>query len=533
MDLNTALRWLGLFGGGVTLFRGIGAFRSDKLWVFVGVLVVGAGTATHFFAPNDDGIVSTSIFALLVVGPSILSELVQVSVFGQKYTRALFFARLFYVLHPSDAVRLIVVDRRAAVLLARNDEKGANAVYLEVEKRGGTTATWAEITRLRTLGEWGELVQYFKAHRDAGDGATLFGFLPAYLRALGEIGERRELLMEIARCESELSSADASELRTISWLFAFAFAGKRDLVDRLLSGALRQYSEPLQAFWRLTADMVARVPGTREKLIALRERADIQVLRAIERRLAHEDVLTREDLSEDDEALLARMEIGLQQEERFGRAAKPRAPVVVFALIALNVVAYAVELKLTGGHTMDERALKTAGALYAPYVLDQHEWWRLLSCTVLHAGEMHIGMNMLGLYALGPFVERVLGRARFFVVYLAAGILGSVAILTNDWLHLRGILAQRDAQTAVGASGAIMGVVGATIAIALRGWMRERAPIARRQLVLLLILVVAQTTMDLSTPEISYAAHAGGLVSGFVVALLMRHHTGRAAQRGA
>ena len=73
---------------------------------------------------------------------------------------------------------------------------------------------------------------------------------------------------------------------------------------------------------------------------------------------------------------------------------------------------------------------------------------RLLSCTFLHAGVLHLGLNCLALYNIGPDVEAVFGYASFGAIYLLAGLAGSTAsLLCSDTI-------------AVGASGAIFGLLG-------------------------------------------------------------------------
>jgi rhomboid protease GluP len=133
-------------------------------------------------------------------------------------------------------------------------------------------------------------------------------------------------------------------------------------------------------------------------------------------------------------------------------------------------------------------------------------------------------MNMLGLWVLGPFVEYSLGRARWLFVYLASGLVGSIVLTVLPLLHWV------DEEKCVGASGSIMGLVGATIAITLRGVLRERALIAKRRLMALGVIVVLQTTFDLLTPQVSFLAHASGLVSGFLFASMLVHRRAKSTE---
>jgi rhomboid protease GluP len=128
-------------------------------------------------------------------------------------------------------------------------------------------------------------------------------------------------------------------------------------------------------------------------------------------------------------------------------------------------------------------------------------------------------MNTLGLWLLGPFVEFALGFRRFLLVYLLAG-LGSMGLVMLFGSGPEG------EQLTVGASGSILGLVGVTGALMLRGWLRERALSARRRMVSMLVIVGMQTVFDLLIPQVSMTAHLSGVGIGFVLTLLLRDRLG-------
>jgi rhomboid protease GluP len=74
----------------------------------------------------------------------------------------------------------------------------------------------------------------------------------------------------------------------------------------------------------------------------------------------------------------------------------------------------------------------------------------------------------------------------------------------------------------VGASGCIMGLLGATGAVMLRAWVRQRAPVAKQIFFRLLLVVALQVYFDQTTPQVAGLAHALGLFGGFVSALLLK-----------
>jgi rhomboid protease GluP len=181
-------------------------------------------------------------------------------------------------------------------------------------------------------------------------------------------------------------------------------------------------------------------------------------------------------------------------------------------LIALNLFMFVVEECQGGGTNLE--VLYRLGALFPPAV-QAGEWWRLVSSLFLHFGVLHLAMNMFALWFLGPFVEFALGLGRFTLVYLLAGI-GSMAMVMA-------LSSAADFESlTVGASGCIMGLVGATGALMLRGWLRERAVAARRRLALMVFIVAMEIVFDSVVPQVSMTAHLSGAIIGFVATLLLQ-----------
>jgi membrane associated rhomboid family serine protease len=193
----------------------------------------------------------------------------------------------------------------------------------------------------------------------------------------------------------------------------------------------------------------------------------------------------------------------LAQHAQHAAPLRRRAPVTL-ALILANVAVFATVLGLGLGD--DDLGLARAGGLFRPAVL-AGEWWRLVSATFLHADVFHLGVNMYGLFLLGRLTEDLLGGARLFVVYACAGLGGGLASMWAD----RGL--------SVGASGSLMGLLGALIVIALARRQVVQRAAHRAFLGGLLLMVVLQVFIGLEVPMIDGAAHAGGFVAGAVATL--------------
>jgi rhomboid protease GluP len=191
----------------------------------------------------------------------------------------------------------------------------------------------------------------------------------------------------------------------------------------------------------------------------------------------------------------------------------PRLP-VTFGLIGACVTVYlAVAIAgqsygypLNVGLVTQPFEVVGEGAL-VPALVARGEVWRLASSMFLHAGFIHLALNMLSLYFLGAFVEVAFGRARFLVLYLTSGLAGGLAYLYFGAFD----------GSVVGASGAIFGLLGGVLGYSLRrGTFSWQNPLIRQ----LLILTVLNLYIGFSIPNISNAAHIGGLLSGLALGWL-------------
>ena len=172
-----------------------------------------------------------------------------------------------------------------------------------------------------------------------------------------------------------------------------------------------------------------------------------------------------------------------------------------FVLIAINVVAYLIEIAAGGGGLGPGfNSVTLDFGLFGPSVADG-EWYRLITNGFLHSGLIHIGFNMFALYVIGLLLEPALGTPRFVALYFASLLAGSFGALLLD----------PDALT-VGASGAVFGIFGATMVIARGRGMNEIAG----QLGLLLVFNLVFTFAF--SNYISVGGHLGGLVGGLICA---------------
>jgi membrane associated rhomboid family serine protease len=190
-----------------------------------------------------------------------------------------------------------------------------------------------------------------------------------------------------------------------------------------------------------------------------------------------------------------------------------RSTPAVFALILVSVLVFLFEI--SAGDWKDPEILHRIGALEPDAVVVQGEYWRLFTALFLHGGFLHLAFNLFALYVLGPPLERSIGTIRFLACYLISGLASSAGVVALSELGLVQV------GQLIGASGCIMGVVGAWAGFLLR---HHHAPFAKQRLANIGLIVAIQIAFDISTPQVSMAAHMCGLVAGFFLGLLLAPH---------
>jgi rhomboid protease GluP len=143
----------------------------------------------------------------------------------------------------------------------------------------------------------------------------------------------------------------------------------------------------------------------------------------------------------------------------------------------------------------------------------QHEYWRLLTATFLHGGLIHLFVNAIGIFIIGKQTEYVYGTLRFVAVYFVSGLAGSLMSYAFNPVP------------AVGASGALFGIVGA-LAVFFYTTRNILGEFSRSQLQSVIVLVVLNIFFGLSTSGIDNFGHIGGLIGGLLSGwmLVPRYH---------
>jgi len=193
-----------------------------------------------------------------------------------------------------------------------------------------------------------------------------------------------------------------------------------------------------------------------------------------------------------------------------------RDPVAIRVLIALNAAAFLYALSSGGslagslGDVGVDFGLIGFGCravigrtCVGPLGVDEGEWWRLVTSAFLHAGLLHIGFNMFLAWMLGNQLERLQGPVRFLGLYTGSLAAGSLGVLLISPTTLT-----------VGASGAVFGLMGATV---VHQYRRGINPWSSG----IGTLVVVNLLFTFGRPGISIGGHLGGLLGGAALAWLV------------
>lgn len=177
-------------------------------------------------------------------------------------------------------------------------------------------------------------------------------------------------------------------------------------------------------------------------------------------------------------------------------------------IIIVNILVYLVVNVLS--KESGKEHLMFSGALYWPQIIFEKEYYRLFTYMFLHANTSHLANNMLVLFFLGDNLERAAGRWKYLIMYFGSGIIAGLVSMSYNMFNGYNTIS-------VGASGATFGIVGAMANIVIRNRGRLE-DISTRQMVL---FVFFSLYGGLTSQGIDNAAHIGGLISGFLLALIL------------
>lgn len=506
MSFNTFLIQLVGISCGWSLLR---AKQMPRGWVGVSGAILLILLGLWWLVPEQAGWISSALWLLFVVIPLLSITQVTHLVRQERYRSAQALMTWIRWLHPFDSLWQYPHLLQALDLAQQGEMQTATQTFKRYQNNHSFLGRTATAWLYRTTAQWPEArfwIEHLLPPRLIDQDATI---AILHLRSLGELGELDLMLQQLQHLERTLTKAGAATSLQTARLMAFAFCGQVEQVRRLLPST--GYPVFYHQFWLATAEAATgQTELAHRMLVDLQRSAHHTQQQELNWRFSHPLVVAKTRLAPDSHHILQELETALTQENRYSLQTairQYRAP-VTWGVIALNVGVFAVEMAMGGSN--DSYVLYRLGAM-VPQAVVSGEGWRLLTALFLHSGITHLLANMLALYLFGSFVERAIGRWLFFLTYFTCGV-GSMGLLA-----LHDILTHAPNQLCVGASGAIMGLLGVMGIILWRGWRREKAAIAREHLVLVGAILGLQVISDLLTPQVSLLAHLLGLLIGCVL----------------
>lgn len=177
------------------------------------------------------------------------------------------------------------------------------------------------------------------------------------------------------------------------------------------------------------------------------------------------------------------------------------------ALLAIIAIVFVLEW-LTGAIQDDGRLIEMGSIMPLSYIVANGEYWRWLTGMFLHGSVIHVAANCWALYQLGMLFELMFGTPRFLLVYFATGLCASIT--SSCFTH----------GPSVGASGAVLGILGAFIFSIRRSPQWRHEPWTKSLLSQLVFWALLNIVLGFSISYIDNAAHIGGLVSGLLMGFL-------------
>lgn len=184
-----------------------------------------------------------------------------------------------------------------------------------------------------------------------------------------------------------------------------------------------------------------------------------------------------------------------------------RLPIVTTGLVIINIIIFlAMEII---GDTESTQFLYEHGGMYWPDVLENGQWYRLVTHMFIHAGGEHLLNNMFMLGILGYQIEKEYGPIKYMLTYFVSGIGGSVISALYE-------MKMGEAVVSIGASGAVFGIFGVMLVMIFKN-RRQMGEISAPRLVLLFVLMVFGNMEQ----GVDWMAHFGGALLGVVSAFVL------------
>jgi rhomboid protease GluP len=496
----------------IYLFQSLrSSFDKSLSWLFICGFILLLTFGLIFVDALAAGIIGLILVILFLIIPKIGFSVFQKLIYQQRYKTAKILISGLCWLHPFDGWSQ-KPKLTYSLALAKN---GKLEQSLNLLKSYSNEHYHSRILSFYLQGDWKNGLNWVNRHISY---SILFedpDLLLYYLQALGETGKIDKLLKTLEKTERFLERNGSLLQVYLVRMYALAFCGQVLQVRQLLQTPLKKLPNPVQQFWLVTAQMVAgKKAYSYHNLSELTTEEDFILKKAIDWRLDHPNIEPEKILDRESYRILNRIKLEVDQEfyPRIFNFKQNRKAYATYLLIGVNLAFFGLQLET--GSSEDLQRLYQLGALVPEAVL-AGQWWRVITANFLHFGLLHLLTNMFGLYILGCFVEKIIGFFRYLLIYLFSGI-GSMIIYTALSLQ-----SKQQGYILMGASAAIMGLLGAIFIIFIKEWFQTKSRITAKRIQLILVTIGLQFTFDYFVPHISISSHFWGLVLGLLSSLFL------------
>lgn len=514
MDLNTILRVLVSISCGSLMIRVL-ISRRHWGWLGVALSILSIMGLCFWLVPDRAGLIGGIFWFVFVLLPILGLRQVNHFIEQEKFRQAQHLAFYLAWLHPADGWQKQPKFLRALALTQQGEIEKANAILNQDLKasRYGFQDT-AQAMQFRLEARWQECLNWLQtevAYEKIWRNSTL---ATVYLRTLGEVGDVNGLIWALKSHQQQLSHLGSAMTVHLARLYAFAFAGEVKQVQTLFASDLKVYSPAIKNFWVATAEMAAGNPETGSQILMGIQDKDLTLEAAIAARINEPCPEAQLTLTAESIRILAALQKRQQEERNYGGAIRltPTQANLTYSLILVKILVFIWEIQAGGAQNLQTLYLLGAAV---PNAIISGEPWRIFTANFLHYGSIHLGSNLLGLWILGPYVESYLGWIRYLIVYLLSGM-AAISVFAGVTLQT----GQGD-EILVGASAAIMGLMGATFMILWRGWRQDNSAIAQERLRVVMVIIGLQVIFDLSVANVSFLGHFFGLIFGILLTWLL------------
>lgn len=173
---------------------------------------------------------------------------------------------------------------------------------------------------------------------------------------------------------------------------------------------------------------------------------------------------------------------------------------LTYIIIAINILICILMFLIDKSFDFNIYTLIRFGAKHNSMIASG-QYYRLISPTFLHSDLTHLFFNMYALFILGKNIEIIYGKSRFIIIYLVAGVFGTL----GSFIFTKSI--------AVGASGAIFGLLGAHVSL----YISKPNFFNKKFLKDILTVIGINLLLGIIFPNIDNWAHICGLIGGFII----------------